>query len=149
MMKKLAFLFLIVLIFETNSFSQGRNAVGLRISSNYDLGDLGLTFKHRFKVNTTIEGIANFNNSFSSITGLLEKYKSLTSTTRLQFLYGGGAYVGFGGATRAGIAGILGLCYNFKDIPFDLSIDWMPTCQIVNDVHPYFNSLGLSIRFKF
>ena len=148
-MKKAAFLFLIALFMGINANSQKRNAIGLRISSNHDIGDFGLTFKHRFRVNSTIEGIASFNNSFSSITGLFEKYKSLTSTTRLQFLYGGGAYVGFGGSSRAGIAGIAGLCYNFKEIPIDLSIDWLPSCQIVDEVKPYLNSLGLSIRFKF
>ena len=127
--------------------SQDRNALGLRFASDYNYG---ISFKHRFKKSATIEGIAHFvTNDAVIITGLYERNNSLSSGGGLQWFYGGGAYVGFDHLNRAGIAGILGLCYQFKDIPIDISIDWLPRLQIVDDVHPYFNSLGLSVRFTF
>ena len=142
-MKKLL-IFAFVILVGANMLGQGRNAVGIRISSD---SNFGITFKHRFKAATTIEGIAHFNNNYATITGLYEKNKAISGG--LKWFYGGGAFVGLGGNTSAGIAGIIGLCYKFNDIPIDLSVDWLPRLLIINNVQSDFNGLGLSLRFTF
>jgi hypothetical protein len=141
-MKKLLIIAFVIMM-GANMLGQ-RNAIGVRISSD---SNFGITLKHRFKGTTTLEGIAHFNRNYISITGLYEKNKAISGG--LQWFYGGGAFVGLGGNSNAGIAGIIGLCYKFKDIPIDLSIDWMPRLQIIDNVDFNPNGVGLSIRFTF
>jgi hypothetical protein len=142
-MKKILVLILILAL-SSNLFSQGRNAIGVRISTDY-----GLTFKHRFKGSTTLEGLAHFGNNSITITGLYEKNRAISSTGNFHWFYGGGAYVGLGDASDAGIAGIIGICYRFKDVPFDISVDWLPRLQIIDEARLNLNGIGLSLRFTF
>jgi hypothetical protein len=62
-------------------------------------------------------------------------------------LYGGGAYVGFSGVRNVGAQGILGLDYKFATIPLNLSVDWKPELNFVQDFSFEPAAVGLSARF--
>jgi hypothetical protein len=79
----------------------------------------------------------------------------------LNFYYGIGGHIGFWDGryywnynndrnyTVIGIDGILGLEYNFKEIPFNLSIDWKPAFNL-NDSSGFWGDGGaISIRYIF
>jgi hypothetical protein len=125
--------------------AQDYNAIGGRIDNEF-----GVTYLHRFKKNTVIEGIAMIQSHAVVVNALYEKYHSITRKGNLQYYYGGGAFVGFGGgSSAAGVRGILGLCYVFNDIPFVISADWFPALQLVKNVEGTFDIIGLSIRYTF
>jgi hypothetical protein len=48
-----------------------------------------------------------------------------------------------------GIDGILGLEYNFVEVPINLSIDWKPSFNIVNNHDFWADGGALSIRYIF
>jgi hypothetical protein len=153
-MKKLTTLFIACLI-GTSIFAGGNTGIGLRISS-FGLGSggtetiFGITLNHHFSRGTTLEGIADFPTGGVIISGLYEKFHSLNRSGNFCFFYGGGIFIGSGGGTTiAGLRGVLGLNYEFKDLPIELSIDWMPALEIVNDVQAGLKCLGLSARFTF
>lgn len=132
--------------------AQYTTAFGVRVG-----GTTGLTIKHVFKTNTAIEGIVGtFGNGFS-VTGLIEKQKSLNASG-LFFLYGGGIHVAFydgssyeniGRDVRTsydkgvgfGIDGILGLEYRLPNvIPIVFAIDSKPFVEIGQG-----NSVGFAL----
>ena len=150
-MKKLSTLFIACLI-GISLYAGGSTGLGIRISSWQTQTTIGITLSHHFSRGTTLEGIAEFPSGGVIISGLYEKYHSLNRSGNFCFFYGGGILIATGGnQTAAGIRGALGLCYRFKDIPIELTIDWMPAIQITPKVTAD-NTLGifgLSARFTF
>jgi len=67
----------------------------------------------------------------------------------LQWFYGGGGYVGFGGDTNVGGMGIIGLDYKFNNAPLNLSLDWKPELNIISDINFEPAAIGFSARFTF
>lgn len=116
----------------------------------------GLTIKHFLKSNAALEGIVGSRWHGFSIAGLYELHKgNALNTTGLAWVYGGGARIGFyrgyyyyGGRGHGdcqdptnpkcdayyynrsvmafGLVGIFGLEYQFKEVPFTISLDLMP-----------------------
>jgi hypothetical protein len=150
MMKKKLTTFIIACAIGTSIYAGGNTGLGLRISTFSDATDFGITLNHHFSRGTTLEGIAEFPNSAVIITGLYEKFHSLTRSHTFFFYYGGGIYIGSGGgATAAGLRGVVGLSYGFKDLPIEIGIDWMPALQITPKIDGSLPIFGLSVRFTF
>lgn len=146
--KKIIFI-LIALMISIGVFSQRRTGIGIRIDSDYG-NEVGVTLKHRLRGSTTLEAIATFPADAIILNGLYEKFHSFNRSGTFQYFYGGGVFVGFGGGnTAAGLRGILGLCYNFQDIPVDISVDWFPGLQIIDDFDGHMDVFGISVRYKF
>jgi hypothetical protein len=167
MRTKLCMLFIMIgLGFATQAHSQNyyEKAVGLRLGWG-----LGLTGKMFLNDKAAIEGIARYrgfggfgvNWYWLSIQGLYLIHNPLEEVTPgLQWYYGGGAYVGFYGgdwnypgsdfsSTFVGISGALGLDYKFEDIPLNVSVDWIPSFQIVGGTGFTGESGGLAARYTF
>lgn len=150
-MRKVKFVSVFVflaLLSSVHVFSQN-HAIGLRFSE-----DFGITYKQNIKGTTWVELIGHIREHSLGVTGLYEAYQPTPFSKYFKWYYGGGAFVGFGsvhddGYTFAGLRGGLGLCYNFSDIPFDISLDWMPTVQLVEDYSTDFLLFGISIRYTF
>jgi hypothetical protein len=130
------------------------NAIGLRFSYG-----IGITGKHYLTKTTALEGVLHIGDNWFALTGLYQKYINLRSN--LDFYYGGGLQISawsnkykVWGHTYSesgagfGIAGTAGLCYNFPDIPIDVSLDFTPVIYLapfgVNG-----NNLGLAVRYTF
>ncbi len=125
------------------------HAIGIRFSD-----DFGISYKQKLHGSTWVEGIAHIHEHSIAITGLYEKYQQTPFSKYFDWYYGGGAYLGIWSVNNeshafGGVRGVLGLCYRFTDIPFDISLDWMPTIQLFNDYGTDFVLFGLSIRYTF
>src|SRR5260221_1963766 len=108
----------------------------------------GLTVKSFINPSSALEGIFGFGRDAFSITGLYEKHVPIVNAEGLQWLYGGGAHIGFfryGGryyywtyytdhgtvyyvrepgasAAVAGFDFIIGLDYKFRNAPFNVGL---------------------------
>ncbi|OLY92814.1 hypothetical protein SAMN05444008_10211 [Cnuella takakiae] len=145
-MKQLFFGLLFLLFSGVLHAQQGRNALGIRFSNNDALVNTGISFRHYVKSSTAIEGTLSFDPAAVGI--LVEKFKPLGSPG-LNWFYGGGGYVAFSGRNVLGAQGIIGLDYTFSAAPINVSLDWKPELELLNDVSFEPAAVGLGIRFTF
>lgn len=121
----------------------------------------GLTVKQFIGRNTAIEGILTTRWSGFNITGLYEIHDQAFQVEGLNWYYGFGAHIGFWNGdnvswatdnanyTVIGIDGIIGLEYNFENIPFNISIDWKPEMNLIGYSGFWGDGGALSIRYVF
>lgn len=149
-MKRNSILMILMLLSGTMmTRAQGyQTAVGIRFSSNAAAVSNSITFKHFFNAGTAFEGLFSFGDHLA-VGALLEKHRPLQNTTGLQWLYGAGAYVGFSGTRNVGAQGILGLDYKFPTLPINLTLDWKPELNFVEELSFEPAAVGLSARFSF
>lgn len=131
-----------------------KNAIGGRFGSAN-----GVSFKTGLDKNAMLELIGNFrSNSFYNyfqVTGLYELYNPIKGAEGLNWFYGGGATIGSvkpkggSGDVYLGLNGVVGLDYKFKEVPINLSLDWIPTFQLTPNTDFYSGDIGLGVRFTF
>jgi len=156
-MKKLIFILLIALFLGLKSNAQDYNTgIGLRGGWGS-----GLTIKHFIHGNRAVEGIFDSRWHGFSVTGLYEVHHQAFDVNRLNFYYGIGAHIGFWDGryywdynndrnyTVIGIDGILGLEYNFEEIPFNIGIDWKPAFNLTDSSGFWGDGGAISIRYIF
>jgi hypothetical protein len=51
--------------------------------------------------------------------------------------------------TNIGAAGIIGLDYNFPNIPLNLSLDWKPELNLIEKIGFEASTVGFSVRYRF
>jgi hypothetical protein len=141
-------LFSVFLAFAANA-QMYQTSVGLRMGY-----ESGLTLKHFVGEKTALEGILSFGWYRSmTVTGLYEVHNEAFDIEGLLWYYGGGAHAALGNRNVtsfvAGIDGILGLEYTFRDFPVDLSVDWKPAIDIVGNFWPFIGSTALTVRYNF
>ncbi|RLD62669.1 MAG: hypothetical protein DRJ01_05675 [Bacteroidetes bacterium] len=157
-MKKLFLILLTVVLVGglTANAQDYKTAIGVR-------GGLanGLTVKHFISNNVAVEGIVSSRWQGFSVTGLYEIHKQAFKTDRLNWYYGAGGHVGFWDGSNVdwssnndsytviGVDGILGIEYNIKDIPINISLDWKPTLNIVGYSGFWGDGGALSVRYIF
>lgn len=155
-MKKL---FIVVFALFVLGFSAGaqdyRTGVGLRAGFPY-----GLTVKHFLNETNALEGIVASSWGGFVITGLYENEHWTGQYPGLNWFWGFGAHIGFwdtnnnyiDDASVGSVVGadfIVGLEYTFDEIPLNLSLDVMPSVNLLGytgwgGIHG-----GLSIRYVF
>ncbi|MGD0342621.1 MAG: hypothetical protein ABSA76_13035 [Bacteroidales bacterium] len=151
-MKKIILTFSLVICFIAFANAQDyKTGIGLRLGL-YN----GLTVKHFINQKDALEGLLSTRWSGFEITGLYEVHNQAFNVERLNWYYGGGANVGFygssypgGSVTVVGLDGILGLEYNFKQVPVNLGLDWKPEINLIGYSHFFGDGLALSIRYIF
>lgn len=156
-MKKLIFVLLVALFVAPQIKAQDYNTgIGLRGGFSS-----GLTIKHFLSERKAVEGIFDSRWHGFAITGLYEVHQQAFDTDRLNWYYGVGGHIGFwdandkkwgdntGNYTIIGIDGILGLEYNFKEIPFNLSIDWKPAFNVIGYSGFWGDGGAVSLRYIF
>lgn len=133
---------------ESESVSNYRNAVGIRLGPSVPAVKSGITFKHFMGNNKALEGILSFGDGVT-LCALYEIHKPIAAEN-LQWFYGFGAYAGVANkVTNVGAAGIVGLDYHFGNIPLNLSLDWKPELNIISKVGFEGSAVGLSVRYAF
>ncbi len=122
---------------------------------------IGFTVKHFLSEKSAIEGIVSTRWKGIEITGLYELHNRAFQVDRLNWYFGVGGHIGFYDGkytkwdtvektyTNVGVDGILGLEYNFKEIPLNLSIDWKPAFNIIGYTGFWSDNGALSIRYTF
>jgi hypothetical protein len=156
-MKKLLFTLFIVTSLSALTQAQDYNTgIGLRGG-----WASGLTVKHFLSGKSAVEGILDSRWKGFSVTGLYEIHQQAFDVSRLNWYYGVGGHIGFWNGenvswadnhnnyTIVGIDGILGLEYNFKEIPFNLSIDWKPAFNLAGYSGFWGDGGAISLRYIF
>lgn len=154
MKKSLLFLIPVFLFCSAQLNAQDyKTALGLRLSSRGPAVNNSVSLKHFLNPKLAIEGLFTFD-SKAAIGALLEVHNDM-STDGLKWFYGAGAYLGFDSdkthADRAlmGAQGIVGLDYKFPNLPLNLSLDWKPELNIIDNINFEPAAVGFTIRFTF
>lgn len=135
-----------------------KTALGVRLSSSQAMVNNSITLKHFLNERSAIEALFSFGDPLA-LGALYEVHKPL-STAGLQWFYGGGAYLAFvknydpnkdRNETEAnfGAQGVLGLDYKFANLPLNLSLDWKPELNLVNDINFEPAAIAFTARFTF
>jgi hypothetical protein len=157
-MKKILLLLLIGLSISSSSVAQDyKTGIGFR-GGFFN----GLSIKHFVSSKAAVEGIVSSRWNGLQVTGLYEIHNVAFNTNRLNWYYGAGAHVGFWDEnhktnwgnkgesyTVVGIDGILGLEYNFREIPINISLDWKPAWNLSGYQGFWADGAALSIRYIF
>ena len=157
MKKTFLILVLGLLLFNSSQGQDYNTGIGIRAGFGQ-----GLTIKHFIKNNTALEGILVTEYGGFYATGLYEIHKLAFQTPRLNWYYGFGGHIGFGSfndrhplykyeehTPKIGIDGIIGLEYNFTEIPINIGIDYKPTFDLTGEFGLIFGEGALSIRYIF
>ena len=152
-------LFIVAIIFSVNSMilaQDYKTSIGLRAGLPY-----GLTIKHFTNDVNAFEGILATRWGGFVITGLWENEHWTGEYPGLNWFWGLGAHIGSWNAglnprfndtyTGAviGVDGILGLEYTFDEIPLNLSLDILPTINLIGYTGWGGINSAISIRYVF
>jgi hypothetical protein len=156
-MKKLILSLVTTICITAFSYAQDyNNGIGLR-AGLYN----GLTFKHFLGSKPAAEFLVSSRWSGFELTGLYEIHNRAFNVDRLKWYFGVGAHLGLyngdntnwgntGTAyTIIGVDGILGLEYNFTELPINIGIDWKPAFNIIGYSKFWPDGGALSIRYIF
>jgi hypothetical protein len=150
-MKRISIVLLIMIASSTGLYAQDdtySNAIGIRLGPSTPAVKSGITYRRSLNNNKAIEGILGFGDGLS-ICGLYEIFKPLAAEN-LQWFIGFGGYAGFTDkVTNIGAAGIIGLDYNFPNIPLNLSLDWKPELNLIEKIGFEASTVGFSVRYRF
>lgn len=160
-MKKILFVVLLLTVISAGSLLQAqsyRTALGVRLSSANAMQNNSVSFKQFITDKTAIEALFTFGDPLA-LGALVEFHKPLSSAG-LTYYYGGGGYIGFVKTLNVntqktntdpnfGAQGVIGLDYKFNNIPLNLSLDWKPELNIVNDINFEPAAIGFTARFTF
>jgi hypothetical protein len=123
----------------------------------------GLTVKHFTGDKAAFEFLLGSRWHGFDVTGLYEVHNRAFDTAGLKWYYGAGAHIGFWNGdytyrdwgyqgtsyTVAGLDGILGLEYSFREVPINLSLDWKPAFNFAGYSGFWADGGALSIRYIF
>jgi hypothetical protein len=121
----------------------------------------GITIKHFVSQKAAFEGIIASRWRGLELTGLYEIHNRAFQTDRLNWYIGFGGHIGFWNGDNArwgtantaytvvGVDGILGLEYNFLQVPFNISIDWKPAFNFYGYSGFWADGGAISIRYIF
>jgi hypothetical protein len=151
-MKQLLMVFIAGLLVTQSAQAQEssyKNAVGIRLGPSVPTVTSGITFKHFLANNNALEAILSFGGDGVAICGLYEIHKPIAAEN-LQWFIGFGGYAGFGNiVNNIGVAGIVGLDYNFTTLPLNISLDWKPELNLLEGIGFEGTAVGLSVRYRF
>jgi hypothetical protein len=148
-MKKLRVFIIGIFCFMAGQQASGQeysNALGIRLSTAQATINQSVSYRRYLNENTAIEGLLSFDPI--AVGALYEKVYPL-GAPGLQWFFGGGAYVAFQGNNVFGAMGIVGLDYTIPSIPINLSLDWKPELNFINNVNFQASAVALSVRFVF
>jgi hypothetical protein len=156
-MKKLLIVSALIIFFGLKVNAQEyKTSLGLRAGLPY-----GVTIKHFFGKSNAVEGILASRWQGFVVTALLENEHWTGNYPGLNWFWGLGAHVGFWDAGNnpnlskqysgsvIGVDGILGLEYTFDEIPLNLSLDLLPTVNLIGSTGWGGINGALSIRYVF
>ena len=120
----------------------------------------GITARHNLNNNNAIEGILTFRWYGFNVTGLYQwQYDDAFKVDHLNWYFGGGGNVGIaqdeyyhndksetGSSLLLGVDGMIGIEYNFNEVPLNLSLDWKPIINITG-TDLVADEFALSIRY--
>jgi hypothetical protein len=121
-------------------------ALGARFTTANATVNNAISFKYFMNETSALEGLFSFDPV--TLGALYEVHRPL-GAPGLQWFFGGGAYVSFNNDDVFGALGIIGLDYKFQKIPLNISVDWKPELNLVEEVGFEASTVGLGVRFVF
>lgn len=159
-MKEMKKIFLILALASAVMISS--NAQDYKTSLGLRAGlPVGVTIKHFLNETSAIEGILASRWSGFVVTGLFEFEKWTGEYPGLNWYWGPGAHLGFWNSGYnprlditysgpvIGIDAILGLEYTFDEIPLNLSLDLLPTVNLIGSTGWGGINGAISVRYVF
>jgi len=156
-MKKIIFVCLLILGLGAIAKAQDYNTgIGIRAGFNQ-----GLTVKQFISQRSALEFLVATRWKGFEITALYEAHAQAFNTDRLKWFFGFGGHIGFWNGdnvkwgdpelqyTVLGIDGILGLEYSFREVPFNIGIDWKPSYNLWGYSGFWADGGALSLRYIF
>ena len=156
-MKRILYTLVLVCFITVTAVAQDYNTgIGIRTGTSN-----GLTVKHFITTNRVLEAIVATRWEGYNFTGLYQVYRQAWNVNRLNWFYGVGGHVGSyrGEGHRRydnneqywllGIDGIIGMEYNFREIPFNISLDWKPAIDVSGGFYPWGDEVAFSLRYIF
>jgi len=132
-----------------------RTALGIRLGWPAN----GVTVKHFLNETNAVEGIIATSYGGFVLTGLYENEHWTGEYPGLNWFWGFGAHLGFwdsnpyadqfSGSTIVGADFIVGLEYTFDEIPLNLSMDLMPSVNLIGYTGWGGIKGGISVRYVF
>jgi hypothetical protein len=152
-MKQLLFAAILFVVLTTTANAQDyRTSLGFRAGVPY-----GITLKHFLSETNAFEAILASRWSGFEITGLYENEHWTGEYPGFNWFWGFGAHIGFwnntpyynavNGGAVIGVDGILGLEYTFDEIPLNLSIDLLPSINLIGSSS--WNGINGAISFRY
>ena len=135
-----------------------KTALGVRLSSANAMQNNSISFKQFITERSAIEALFTFGDPLA-LGAMLEIYKPLQAEG-LSYFYGGGGYIAFvknlnvttqkeTTTPNFGAQGVIGLDYKFNNIPLNISLDWKPELNLVDDINFEPAAIGFTARFTF
>lgn len=164
-MKKLAYLFIVFLSVSTfvHAQSEYKSAIGGRFGS-----PIAGSIKHFISKAGALEGYAGFTSSSGayynginiSVGGMYQHHFPIGNIQGFQWYVGGGMIVQFFdlennpddySSTGLALNAVGGVDYKFKDIPLNVSADWMPAFFLNKTYYENFRPGygGIAVRYTF
>ena len=140
-MKKLILTISIVL--GINIAAQAESAVGARLANLAELSYQTDAFGNR----TEIDLGWSFRDKRVGAAGIYQFI--LPIVDRLNWYYGVGAGIQIDDELYIGALGNLGIEYNIKEAPFQISLDWRPGLGLIPETKFHGINFGFGIRYKF
>ncbi|GJM61612.1 hypothetical protein [Persicobacter diffluens] len=138
---------------ETQATSQSTKAQGnLELGMRLSVAP-GISGVYQLGGPQSVEGLLQFKGGATIVTGLYRYNFGLISpeVPGLSWYAGAGAHTKIINGATVGIDGIIGLQYDFDEIPLNISMDWKPAFDIFGpgggDFHA--DDIAISVRFKF
>jgi hypothetical protein len=152
MKKTMLIVVLATLISFVSTAQEYKTSLGLRAGWPY-----GLSIKHFMSRTNAVEGILASSWQGFVATALLENEHPTKSFPNLNWFWGVGAHIGFWDnnpyvnttGSVIGLDGIIGLEYTFDEIPLNLSVDILPSLNILGATGWGGIGSALSIRYVF
>lgn len=160
-MKKILLLFVGLLAFSSYSQAQGYSSSGgSSIGARFGF-EQGVTYKKHLGGGAAFEGILSARNWFTNITGLYHFFHKPTGIgPGLDWFVGAGGHLWIynvnnrylpnyaTGNLGIGVDGVLGMQYNFAEVPFNIALDWKPALNLIGGSGFYGGGFGLSVRYR-
>lgn len=122
-----------------------RLGLGARFTNAQATVNNAISLRYFLNQRTALEGLVSFDPFTIGV--LYERFQPLAGS-RLNWFIGGGGYVSLNNNDNVlGAAGIIGLDYSFKNAPVNISLDWKPELNLIEDVNFEAAAVGLGIRF--
>lgn len=124
--------------------------------------EIGIRFGSGLENNVAIDGIFSigeysrvhtdvaFSNAGLGVAALWNfSFEPINDFPDLHWYLGAGPFAVIGDDFDLGVAGEIGIEYQFLDIPLIIGLDWRPTLEVIDHTRFSISGVGLNVRYQF